>query len=128
MLHEMLCLKPHRSQDLFFPFSLPSLGHDRPHSTQHKIFFMMHKCSLSHPKLAMAGVSRGGPKEDENENHGTIFFITNLCKTEKFASGFIKCRNFYVFLINAICVLRQMRGHICCYFNENSFLRNESET
>lgn len=76
-------------------------------STKHKIFFMMHKCSLSHPKL-----------ERKTKSWNSFFFITNLCKNRRISFSFIKCRNFYVFLINAIS-LRQMRGR-CYYFNEKN--------
>lgn len=53
----------------------------------------------------------------ERKSWQTFLFITNLCKTEN-SFNFIKCRNFYVFLINAM--LRQLRGHICYEFNEKT--------
>lgn len=77
---------------------------------KHKVFFMMHKCSLSHPKL------------EKTKSWKHFFYYKFMQKPNSFV--FIKCRNFYVFLINAI--LRQLRGHICYYFNEKR--RNISET
>lgn len=53
---------------------------------------MTYKCSLSHPKL-----------ERENENHETVFLLQIYAKNRKISFTFIKCRNFYVFLIKAIC-------------------------
>jgi hypothetical protein len=44
-----------------------------------KIFFMMHKCSVSHPQS-------GGRKKKKGTKSWNSFFITNLCKNQKFLS------------------------------------------
>jgi hypothetical protein len=63
---------------------IPEAGHTAPVAAAYekkteKIFFMMHKCSVSHPQS-------GGVKKRKEQNHGTVFFITNLCKNQKFLS------------------------------------------
>lgn len=56
---------------------------------KHKVFFMMHKCSLSHLK------TRRNENQENQENTKNYYKFM-----QKPSFNFIKCRNFYVFLIN----------------------------
>ena len=75
---------------------------------------MMHKCSLSHPKL-----------EAKRKSWKIFFYYKFMQKPRKISFNFIKCRNFYVFLINAM-LRMELRGRICYYFNEK--IRSKNET
>ena len=73
----------------------------------------MHKCSVSHPQI--------GKRKRKEKIMEQFYFLLQIYAKISFI--FIKCRNFYVFLINAICCGINCVVTFASSFNEKTNLQ-----